>query len=70
MDGRYLGGEHGLNLIAWFDPLDHRQHEIHPALVRSRTLRSSVNELLGQSTQKVAGSPKGYQSSFGSRSVR
>ena len=28
VDGRHLRGEHRLNLIAWFNSLDHGEHEI------------------------------------------
>jgi hypothetical protein len=54
VDGGHLGGEHRLNLIARLDPLDDGEHEIDPVLVRFGAVRSSVDELLGQSMQKVA----------------
>jgi hypothetical protein len=54
VDGGHLNPEHRLDLIFRFDPLDDGEHEIGPVLVRFGALRSSVDQLLGQSMQKVA----------------
>jgi hypothetical protein len=54
VNGGHLSPEHRLNLIARLDPLDDCEHEIRPAFVRDRTLRSDIDELLDEPLQKVA----------------
>jgi hypothetical protein len=54
MNGRHLGSEHRLNLITRLNAFDDGEHEIDSVLVRFGALRSSVDQLRGQSLQKVA----------------
>jgi hypothetical protein len=43
VDGRHLRREHGFDLIPWFDPLDHREHEVEVALVHFVALPFGVS---------------------------
>ena len=51
VNGRHLGGQHGLNLIPRFDPLNNREYKIQFLLVEFVT--ACLNELVNKAESKV-----------------